>query len=76
MGCGLAILWLIALIGGFPEGLAPLERWLGVGVHLASLRPVATPSVYRLDAVFLLALPLGAIVWLAGNVGQRRLRGV
>jgi hypothetical protein len=28
-----------------------------------------------LDAIFLLAIPLGVVVWLAGNVGARRLRG-
>jgi hypothetical protein len=65
---------LVAWIGGFPRGLAPLERTLGFGVHLAGLRPGSIPDVYGTDAVFLLALPLGIVVWLAGNAGSSRLR--
>jgi tetratricopeptide (TPR) repeat protein len=76
LGCGLLMLWLLAWIGGFPQGLAPLERVLGIGLHLAGLRPASLPDVYGLDAVFLLALPLGLSVWLAGNVGFSRLRRV
>ena len=75
VGCGLAMLWLLAWIAGFPQGLAPLERLLGVGLHLAGLRPGSVPAVYGLDAVVLVALPLGIAVWLVGNVGHRRLRG-
>jgi len=74
MGFGLLTLWLLAWIGGFPQGLAPLERSLGLSVHLAGLRPGSIPDAYGLDAVFLLALPLGAIAWVAGNVGFRRRR--
>ena len=74
IGCGLLMLWLLVWIGGFPQGLAPLERMLGIGVHLAGLRPGSIPDVYGVDAVFLLALPLGAVVWLAGNAGSSRLR--
>jgi hypothetical protein len=75
VGCGLAMLWLLAWIAGFPEGLAPLERLFGVGLHLAGLRPGSVPAVYGLDAVVLVALPLGIVVWLVANVGHRRLRG-
>ncbi len=74
IGCGLLMLWLFAWIGGFPQGLGPLERLLGVGVHLAGLRPGSIPDIYGTDAVFLLALPLGIVVWLAGNAGFSRLR--
>jgi hypothetical protein len=74
IGCGLLMLWLLAWIGGYPEGLAPLERMLGIGVHLAGLRPGPIPDIYGTDAVFLLALPLGIVVWLAGNAGFSRLR--
>jgi tetratricopeptide (TPR) repeat protein len=73
-GSGLVMLWLLAWFGGFPRGLAPLERALGIGVHLASLRPASLPVVYGVDAVVLLALPLGIAVWLAGNVAFSRLR--
>ena len=75
-GCGLLMLWLLAWIGGFPQGLAPVERLLGIGIHLAGLRPASIPDVYGLDAVLLLALPLGIAVWLAGNVGFSRMRRV
>ena len=75
IGCGLATLWLLAWLAGFPESLAPLERWLGIGFHLAGLRPGSVPAVYRLDTVLLVALPLGTVVWLAGNLGHRRLHG-
>jgi tetratricopeptide (TPR) repeat protein len=74
MGFGLLTLWLLAWIGGFPQGLGPLERALGIGVHVAGLRPGSIPDVYGLDAILLLALPLGTVAWLAGNVGLRRLR--
>ncbi len=75
VGCGLLMLWLLAWIGGFPQGLAPLERMLGLGVHLAGLRLGSIPDVYSLDAVFVLALPLAAVVWFAGNAGFSRMRG-
>jgi len=74
LGFGVLTLWLLAWIGGFPQGLAPLERSLGIGVHLAGLRPGSIPDVYGLDTVFLLALPLGTVAWLVGNVGLRRRR--
>ena len=74
-GCGLLMLWLLAWIGGFPQALAPFERMLGLGVHLAELRLGPIPDVYSLDAVFVLSLPLAAVVWLAGNVGFSRMRG-
>ena len=76
LGCGLLMLWLLAWIAGFPEGVAPLERALGIGVHLAGLRPAGLPDVYGTDAVFLLALPMGVAVWIAGNVGFSKLRRV
>jgi tetratricopeptide (TPR) repeat protein len=76
IGCGLLMLWMIAWIGGFPHGLAPLERALGISVQLAGLRPASLPNVYGLDALFLMALPLGIAVWLAGNVGFSRTRRV
>jgi tetratricopeptide (TPR) repeat protein len=75
-GCALLTLWLLAWIGGFPQGLTPVERVFGIGVHLAGLRPAPLPNVYGLDAVLLLALPLGIVVWLAGNVGFSRQRRV
>lgn len=75
IGFGLLMLWLLAWTGGYPEGLAPLERVLGLGVHWAGLRPTSFPDVYRMDAVAVFAVPLGALVWLAGNVGFRRVRG-
>jgi len=75
VGSGLIVLWLIALLAGYPEILAPVERAFGVGLHLSELRAGAAPAVYGLDAVFLLAVPLGVVVWLAGNLGARRLRG-
>lgn len=76
IGCGLLMLWMLAWIGGFPQGLAPLERLLGISVHLAGLRPAPLPNVFGLDAVFLMALPLGIAVWLAANVGFSRMRRV
>ena len=75
VGCSLMLLWLFAWIGGYPAGAAPAERLLGLTVHLAGLRPGPVPSVYGLDAVVLLTVPLGTLVWLVGNVGRRRLRG-
>ena len=76
LGCGLLMLWLLAWIGGFPQGLAPLERVVGMSVHLAGLRPGPIPDVYGLDAVLLLAVPLGIVVWIAGNAGLSRMRRV
>jgi tetratricopeptide (TPR) repeat protein len=76
LGCGLLMLWLLAWIGGFPQGLTPLERLLGMSVHLAGLRPASIPDVFGLDAVLLLAIPLGIAVWLAGNAGLSRMRRV
>jgi len=70
------MLWLLAWIGGFPQGLAPVERMLGLGVHLAELRLGSIPDVYSLDAVFVLAIPLAVVVWFAGNAGFSRMRGV
>jgi tetratricopeptide (TPR) repeat protein len=75
IGCGLATLWLLVWIAAFPQAMAPIERALGVGLHLSALRVGPIPSAYHLDAVVLLALPLGTVVWLAGNLGQRRMRG-
>jgi tetratricopeptide (TPR) repeat protein len=75
-GCGLVILWLLAWIGGFPQSLAPFERLLGTSVHLAALRPPPIPDAYGLDAVVLLALPLGIAVWIAGNARLSRMRRV
>jgi hypothetical protein len=75
IGFGLLMLWLLVWTGGYPEGLAPLERVFGLGVHWAGLRPTSFPDVYRIDAVAVLAVPIGALVWLAGNVGLRRVRG-
>jgi tetratricopeptide (TPR) repeat protein len=74
-GVALMTLWLFAWLGGFPEGAAPLERALGFAVHVAGLRPSVVPALYGLDAVVVLAIPLGALAWLAGNVGFRRARG-
>lgn len=76
IGCGLLMLWILAWAGGFPQGLAPVERALGIGVHLAQLRPGPVPNVYDMDALTLLAVPLGSIAWLLGNVGFRPSRGV
>jgi hypothetical protein len=68
LGFGVLMLWLLAWIGGFPQVLAPFERGLGVSVSLAGLRPGFVPDIYGLDAVAVLAVPLGMIAWLAGNV--------
>ena len=76
LGCGLLMLWLFAWIGGCPQGLAPIERLLGTDVLLAGLRPASVPNVYGLDAVLLIAVPLGIAVWLAGNVALSRMRRV
>jgi hypothetical protein len=54
--------------------MAPVEQGLGLGVHLAGLRSASLPNVYGLDAVVLMALPLGIVAWLAGNVGFSRAR--
>ena len=70
------MLWLFAWIGGCPQGLAPIERLLGTDVLLAGLRPASVPNVYGLDAVLLIAVPLGIAVWLAGNVALSRMRRV
>lgn len=75
VGWGLVVLWLLAWIAGFPEILAPVERGLGADFHLAGLRPGPLPDVYGLDAAVLVAIPLGLIVWIAGNFGARRARG-
>ena len=75
VGSGLLTLWLLAWIGGFPQVLAPFERMLGIGVHMAQLRLGSIPDVYTLDAVLVLALPLAAVSWLAGNAGFSRMRG-
>lgn len=74
IGCSLLMLWVLALLGGFPRGLAAVEQALGIGVHLAELRPGTVPNVYGLDAVCLVAIPLGALVWLVANVGPSRMR--
>jgi tetratricopeptide (TPR) repeat protein len=75
IGCGLLMLWCLAWIGGFPQGLAPVEHVLGLGVHLAELRLGSIPDVYSVDAVVVLALPLAVFVWLAGNLGLSKARG-
>jgi tetratricopeptide (TPR) repeat protein len=75
IGTGLIALWLIAVLAGAPGILAPVERAFGIGLHLSELRAGPTPAVYGMDAIFLLAIPLGVAVWLLGNVGGRRLRG-
>jgi len=75
VGCGLVTLWLLAWVGAYPEALGPLERALGVGVHLAAFRPGPVPPWYRMDAAVLVAVPLGALTWLAGNLGLGRVRG-
>jgi tetratricopeptide (TPR) repeat protein len=75
LGFGLLTLWLLAWVGGYPAALAPFERALGLGIHWAGLRPSSVPALYQVDAILLLAIPLGAVVWLAGNVGVRRARG-
>lgn len=76
LGATLVLLWVSAWIGGFPEILGPLEHAMGFPVHLAALRPAPVPAVDGLDAAALLAVPLGAAVWIAGNVGFRHLRKV
>jgi tetratricopeptide (TPR) repeat protein len=75
IGFALALLWLLAWIAGLPGVLGPLERVVGVHVHLAGLRTGPLPDVFGLDAALLFALPLGVCVWLAGNVVARRPRG-
>lgn len=74
IGCGLLMLWLLAWLGGFPRGLAELERVLGIGVHLAELRPGTVPNVYGIDALSLLAIPLAIVVWLLANARFSRTR--
>jgi tetratricopeptide (TPR) repeat protein len=74
IGCGLLTLWLLAWLGGFPSGVTALERLLGTGMHLGEMRPGAVPDAYGVDAVALLAIPLGVVVWLVANAGFRRLR--
>ena len=74
IGCGLLTLWLLAWLGGFPSGLTALERLLGTEIHLGEMRPGAVPDAYGVDAVALLAIPLGIAVWLVANAGFRRLR--
>jgi tetratricopeptide (TPR) repeat protein len=74
-GGGLVILWLMVWVGGFPSVLGVLERGLGLGIHLAELRPETVPGVFAVDAALLFAVPLGVLVWLAGNVTIRRARG-
>ena len=74
IGCGLLMLWSLAWLGGCPRGLAALERVLGIGVHLAELRPGTVPNVYGIDALCLLAIPLAIVVWLLGNARFSRLR--
>ncbi len=75
IGCGLLMLWILAWAGGLPQSLAPIERILGIGVHFAGLRPGPVPDAYEMDALTLLAIPLGTVVWLIGNVGLRPSRG-
>ena len=75
-GCGLVILLLLAWIGVFPQSLGPLESLLGTSVHLTALRPSPIPDAYGLDALVLLALPLGIAVWIAGNARLSRMRRV
>ncbi len=74
LGSLLLVLWLLAWLGGFPQGLEPLERFLGTGIPLAGLRPSSLPDVYGIDAVFLLSIPLAIAVWIAGNFGNSRMR--
>ena len=75
LGFALLLMWVAAWVGGYPAALTPFERLLGMDVHWAGLRPTAIPDVYRLDALAVVAVPLGALAWLAGNVGFRRNRG-
>jgi hypothetical protein len=74
VGCGLLMLWMLAWLGGFPRGLASLERVLGIGVRLAELRPATVPDVYGIDALVLFAVPLAIVVWLAANARFSRTR--
>jgi hypothetical protein len=74
IGCALLTLWLLAWIGGFPQVLAGIERLLGIGIHLAELRPGSVPNVYGIDALCVLAVPLGIVVWLLANTGFGRFR--
>ncbi len=75
LGTGLLGLWLLAWLGGFPSTLAPLERVFGIDIHLAGFQQLPVPDVYGLNGVMLLAIPLGVLVWLVGNVASRELRG-
>ena len=74
IGCTLVTLWLLALIGGFPQVLAPFERLFGTGFQAAALRPGPLPNAFGFDATVLLAVPLALVVWIAGNLGLRGAR--
>jgi tetratricopeptide (TPR) repeat protein len=76
VGFGLVVLWLLTWLGGFPRVLAGLESALGIGVHLAELRPGTVPNVFGVDALCVFAVPLGIVVWLLANTGFSRFRRV
>ncbi len=69
VGFLLVSVWMLVWIGGYPRILEPLEHLVGLEVHWAGLRAIPVPDVFRLDAMIVIAAPLGALVWLAGNVG-------
>jgi hypothetical protein len=74
VGGGLLVLWLLALLGSAPGAFSGIEGLMGLGVHLGELRPSAVPPVYGVDAIALLAVPLGLAAWCAANAGVSRLR--
>lgn len=66
--------WLVALFVCVPAAATPVERLLGFDLRLDLLRAGAVPGMYDLNPAILLAVPLAAVTWIAGNVALRRTR--
>ena len=74
-GALLILCWMLAWTLGAPAVVDAGLRVLGAGPGLAGLHAGAVPSLPGIEAIALLAVPLGLAVWLAANAGVRRLRG-
>lgn len=73
-GVLLVLFWLMALMLCAPGGLLPLQRALGVNLHLDFLRPGMGPGKYGIDPWMILAPPFAVAIWLLGNLGRIRSR--
>ena len=71
-GAALALAWTLAWVAAAPEILGPLERFIGLDLHIASLRSGPIPAISGLDAATLVGIPLGIAAWMAAALTARR----